>query len=151
MGLTSKFLSGVMALSAVSAVWVSPTVAQPEVPVPPRTTLNPVADEFNKAASNASGDNFRAQSLLGQVQFIFGVGFPWPNGSIGAFPEQALARDTRDLILLYREAFLKQYASDPVIRVIDLPNPYNTSILTQPLYTEFNQPGAVPFTGQPLP
>ncbi|WP_413165510.1 hypothetical protein ACL6C3_03870 [Capilliphycus salinus ALCB114379] len=150
MGLTSKFLSGVMAVSALSTVWATQAIAQVEVEVPPRTTFNPVADEFNRAASNSSADIFRAQSLLGQVQFIFGVGFPWPNGSIGAFPEQALARDTRGLILLYRDAFLKQYSSDPVIRVIDLPNPYNSSILTQPIYTEFNRP-AVPFNGQPLP
>lgn len=144
MGLTSKFLSGVVVLSAVSTVWATPTLAQVEVPVPPRTTLNPVADDFNRAASRSSGDVFKAQSLMGQVQFIFGVGFPWPSGGTGAFPEQALAADTRDLILLYRDAFLKQYASDPVIRVIDLPNPYNTSILTQPLYSEFNQPTAFP-------
>ncbi|MEB3277547.1 MAG: hypothetical protein VKK42_01310 [Lyngbya sp.] len=150
MGLTSKFLSGVMAVSAMSTVWATQTHAQPEVPVPPRTTFNPVADQFNRAASRSAGDIFRAQSLLGQVQFIFGVSFPWPNGSIGAFPEQAARADARNFILLYREAFLNQYASDPVIRVIDLPNPYNTSILTQPLYTEFNRP-AVPFNGQPLP
>ncbi|MEL7035142.1 MAG: hypothetical protein AAFO04_05925 [Cyanobacteria bacterium J06592_8] len=145
MGLTSKFLSGVMVMSAVSAVLVTPAIAQVEVPVPPNTTYNPVADDFNKAASNSSGDIFRAQSISGQLQFIFGISFPWASGSIGSYPEQALARDTRGLILLYREAFLKQYSSDPVIRVIDLPNPYNTSILTQPTYEEFNSPTAVPF------
>ncbi len=137
MGLTSKLLSGVLAVSAVSAVWATPQASHA---IPPQTTFNPVADDFNRAASRSSGDAFKAQSIFGQLQFMFGVSFPWPSGSIGAFPEQALSRDTRDLILLYREAFLKQYASDPVIRVVDLPNPYNTSILTQPNYNNLNQP-----------
>ncbi len=144
MGQFSSFLSGVLVVTAASTVLATTEVAQA---IPPETTFNPVADDFNRAASRSSGDSFKIQSIFGQGSTFLGISFPWPSGSIGAFPEQALAADTRDLIKLYREAFLKQYSSDPVIRVVDHPNPYNTSILTQPSYGELNQSQPAPFNG----
>jgi hypothetical protein len=53
---------------------------------------------------------------------------------VNAFPEALIADDARRVNEVYKEALLRQVASDPVIRTPDLINPFNTSILTQPSF-----------------
>ena len=101
------------------------------------TSYQPFAEEFTRAASRTSGDAFKAQSFTNPLSTWFGIGFPWP-GTINAFPETLITNDAKLLNQVYREGMLRQTSRDPIIRTADLPNPYDSSILTQPAYSDLN-------------
>lgn len=143
-----KYLSYAILGAIASTVFASGVKAEPMFNDYP-TSYQPFAEEFMRAASRTSGDVFRNQSLLGQMSTYLGISFPWPNG-INGFPETLLTNDARLVNKLYREAMLRQVSSDPIIRTPDMINPYNTSILTQPSYTDLNlqTPPALPAQGR---
>ena len=48
-----------------------------------------------------------------------------------SYPDHQAKRDFKKVDLLYKDIMLKQVASDPVLRTPDLPNPFNSSLLTE--------------------
>lgn len=131
-----KHLSCVMVATIASTMLADTASAQLRFNDYP-TNFQPFAEEFTRAATRTSGDIFRSQSLGGQLSSFLGIGFPWP-GSINAFPETLITNDAKLLNQVYREGMLRQVSRDPIIRTPDLPNPYDSSILTQPAYGDLN-------------
>lgn len=131
-----KRLSCVMVAAIAGAMLASAANAEPRFRNYP-TGFQPFGEDYMRAATRTSGDIFRSQSLRGQLSTFLGIGLPWP-GSFNAFPETSLANDAKLLNEVYREGIIRQVATDPIIRTPDLPNPYNTSILTQPSYSDLN-------------
>ncbi len=113
--LNSLIGSGVLAASTLFAVAAQaqerPSVFRPREAVP-----DAVDRAFDTNVSDYRGPKFTVQSLIGT----------------GSFPENAIARDGDHLHRLYRDLLTQQVSNDPIIRTADLPNPYNTSILTLP-------------------
>lgn len=88
-----------------------------------------IPDAFNEAASTESKDIFSGATIRRQLDFIFGFdGAANP----GSYPENEISRDAERLNRLYRELLDQQISSDPIIRVPDVANPYNTSIRANP-------------------
>lgn len=131
-----KFFSSAMFGAIAATMLTSGVKAEPMFNDYP-TTYQPFAEEFMRAASRTSGDVFKNKSLMGQLSTYLGISFPWPNG-INGYPETLMTNDAKLVHQLYREGLLQQTMSDPIIRTPDLINPYNTSILTQPSYTDLN-------------
>ena len=119
-----KSLSGVMVLAIVSTLLGSAKIAQAEP-----FTYHPVADEFNRRFFESSGDFFQSVSFQGYTNDILGIGSP--TGRSG-FPEKQIERDASNLHGLYRELMQQQVSSDPIIRVPDAINPFDTSLLGLP-------------------
>ncbi|WP_446866955.1 MULTISPECIES: hypothetical protein [unclassified Phormidesmis] len=88
-----------------------PAVFRPREAVP-----DAVDRAFDVNVSDYRGPKFSVQTLIGT----------------GAFPENAIARNGEHIHRLYRDLLTQQVSNDPIIRTTDLPNPYNTSILTLP-------------------
>jgi hypothetical protein len=143
-----KYLSYAVFGAIASTVFASGVKAEPMFNDYP-TTYQPFAEDFMRAASRTSGDVFKNKSLLGQMSTYLGISFPWPNG-INGFPETLMTNDARLVNQLYREGMLRQVSNDPIIRTPDMINPYNTSILTQPSYTDLNlqTPPSLPAQGR---
>lgn len=131
-----KRLSCVMVAAIASTMLADVASAEPRFRNYP-TSYQPFGEDYMRAASRTSGEIFRSQSLRGQLSTFLGIGFPWP-GNFNAFPETLLTNDAKLLNEVYREGMIRQVATDPVLRTPDLPNPYNSSILTQPSYSDLN-------------
>ena len=110
-----KSLSGVLAIAIVSTILGSVKIAQAEP-----FGYHPVSDEFNRRFFESSGDFFQSITFQGYTNDLLGIGSP--TGIIG-FPEKQIERDSSQLHGLYR---------DPIIRVPDALNPFNTSLLGLP-------------------
>lgn len=115
--------SGLLAI-AVIATLASASIAKAEEPKP--TTFQPLGQEFNRAFRGAHGDFFQNRSVFKQLGDFFGI---------VRFRERGITRDARKLNELYRELMEAQFSSTPIIQTPDLPNPYNSSVMTAPLST----------------
>ena len=60
----------------------------------------------------------------------------------GSFPENEISGDGRVMHNLYTDLMKQQSMSDPTIRTADLPNPFTSSLLADPIYTEEPVPAA---------
>lgn len=144
MALKLNSLSGVLVLTVASAVLTPAKIAQAEP-----FQYHPVADEFNNRFFQSSGDYFLNNSFQGQLGDFLGVGSP---SGRNAFPEKEQDRDASRIHGYYREMMQRQVSSDPLLRVPDAVNPFDTSVMAQPLVTsasgtslpfqqQFNVPG----------
>lgn len=122
MGLKFKTFSSFFVLFATlsfSAVAVAQT----------RTSSYETPDDvFNRAYFKNDPDFYNNQSYQRQFNLIFGPGSLLKN----SFPENEIARDAELVNIIYRDTLYQQVSSDPYIRTPDLPNPYNSSLLTSP-------------------
>lgn len=75
-----------------------------------------------------------------QLDFLLGVGL---TGS--GFVENEIAEDARALNALYRDLLEQQNLDSPPIRTADLTNPYNTSLLVDPIIEPEEYPAAPPY------
>lgn len=117
-------LSG-FGLSGFSLPGFSIPAAQAEETL--KTYQNPA--EALEAGYFQNGKNsFESMSLWGQWLGITGAS-AFPRGS---YPEISVERDNRIVNAVYRDVLMQQSMSDPFVRVPDLPNPYNTSLMTLP-------------------
>ena len=82
-----------------------------------------LGDTFERTYFNNDPNFFQNRSFKRQLNWMFGI-----NG----FPDNEINRDAAQIHDLWQTSLEQQTASDPVIRTRDLPNPYNTSILTSP-------------------
>jgi hypothetical protein len=95
---------------------------------------NPIKVYENPAEALEAGyfqngkNSFDSMSLLGQWIGISGAS-AFPRGS---YPEISIERDNRLVNAVYQDVMMQQTMNDPYLRVPDLPNPYNTSLMTLP-------------------
>ena len=82
-----------------------------------------LGDAFERTYFNSDPNFFQNRSFKRQLNWMFGI-----NG----FPDNEINRDAALIHKLWQASLKQQTSSDPVIRTRDLPNPYNTSILSSP-------------------
>lgn len=127
MQINPRRLSSVLVLIVAATSFHAAAIAQPASSIQPRANET-VAERFNQAFFSNAPDFFRNRSLGRQLNFLFGSA----SLSRNSFPENDIARDAAEVHNLYRTTLEQQVSSDPVIRTPDLPNPYDTSILSSP-------------------
>jgi hypothetical protein len=82
-----------------------------------------LSDTFERTYFNNDPNFYQNRSFKQQLNWMFGI-----NG----FSDNEINRDAAQIHELWQTSLKQQTASDPVIRTRDLPNPYNTSILSSP-------------------
>ncbi len=117
MGVRLKSVLSLMALVVASTVSTTVTAQERPATFKPREA---VPDAVNRAFFGSS-EGF--QDVKRPIEALIGV---------PKFPENAIARDGDHVDRIYRDLLSQQVSSDPIIRTVDLQNPYNTSILTLP-------------------
>lgn len=119
-----KSLSGALILAIASAAIASvkPAQAQP-------ARFHPIADDFNRQFFEASGDFYHNVSLQGYFGHYLGIGSP---SGVVAFPEKEIERDASRVSGLYRRVMQRQVSSDPILRVPDAINPFDSSVMALP-------------------
>jgi hypothetical protein len=80
----------------------------------------PITDAITRAMFQQSGDTYRNTGIDRQATLLFGLSYPDLEG-VG---------DARSVNNIYQD-LIRQRGGEPV-RTADLPNPFNTSILTNP-------------------
>lgn len=80
-----------------------------------------VTNEFERTFFGHNRNYYDTRKTPGQLKRIF-----------GPFPENSMYRDAEDVQRLYRETFYKQMNAGPIIRTIDLPTPFQSSLRTLP-------------------
>ena len=113
-------LSQVLVLSATASLCAGGAFAQ----TPPHTRLETIPETFEKAFFDHSDSYFQNTSSWGQVQLIFGLGFP----------ENEIAHDGKTIHFIYQDVLAQQTQSDPVIRTLDLKSPFDSSLRSNPAY-----------------
>ncbi|WP_254566868.1 hypothetical protein [Oscillatoria sp. HE19RPO] len=128
MRLQLKSAIGVLALLGASVVVPPEAVAQS---LPGRN----IAEQFEEAFFRSSDTFYQNRSIFDQISFYL---LPL------TYPERQAERDAERINKLYHAVMELQTSSDPVLRTPDLPNPFDESLLTLPIYP----PDGVPFNPQ---
>lgn len=151
MGTGYKNVSTGLAFAVVSAISISPVMAQQvqvqPVIVEPATVVQPVIVQpavvrpvtvqvrstpvplqpgtipyqFLKEFYSHDGNYMQNRSFLRQLAFIF-----------GPYPENEITRDVREVNQLYNEVLSRQMATGPILRTADLPSPFTQTVGTLP-------------------
>ncbi len=119
MTLKFKTLGGLFLLLMVSSSFPGEALANNPVPV---------NEQFDRAFFKHDPDFYGNNSFGRQIDWLVGPGSIFRN----SFPENEIARDAELVNKLYRDAMEQQVGSDPYIRTPDLPNPFNSSLLSSP-------------------
>ncbi|HAC65333.1 MAG TPA: S-layer homology domain-containing protein [Cyanothece sp. UBA12306] len=122
-------------------------------PLPPAVQAIPeyrgdtLQNIFNRAFANESMTFYDSTDLSGQVNSIFGVRY-----APGSFFDNQIANDGKTFETVYHDA-LRQQTAGPRIMTPDLPNPFNTSVQTNPSYlrTTSPEPGEIRVIMQQVP
>ena len=86
----------------------------------PQASAQSVPDSINKALFRESGDIYRNAGIDRQATLLFGL----------SFPDTEALNDTQSIHNIYIDN-IRQRGSEPV-RTADLPNPFTSSLLTNP-------------------
>ncbi|MFP4104278.1 hypothetical protein [Coleofasciculus sp.] len=122
---------------AASTIMASTALAQTEPSDFEPIRLETIPGTFERAFFNESGTFYENRSIDRQIEYIIG-----PGGIGGAaFPDLELERDAELINILYEDMLNQQFASDPVIRTPDLPNPFDTSVRLLPVSDRFRPQG----------
>lgn len=124
-----KNLSSMLIIAIASATLTSVKPAQAE-----RIRFHPVADTFNQQFFQSSGDFYYNVSLQGYFGDYLGIGSP---SGIVAFPEKEIERDANRINGFYRQMMQRQVSSDPILRVPDAANPFDSSVMALPPACQF--------------
>jgi hypothetical protein len=124
MGQNLKNLSSVLIIAIASATLASVKPAQAE-----SIRLHPVADGFNLQFFLSSGDFYYNVSPQGYLGDYLGIGSP---SGVVAFPEKEIERDASRVNGFYRQMMQRQVSSDPILRVPDAANPFDSSVMALP-------------------
>lgn len=127
MRLQLKSAVGVLALLGASVVGAPEALAQSRP-----LTIN---EQFERAFFRSSDTFYQNRSIFDQISFYL---LPM------TYPERQAERDAERVNKLYEAVLQVQTSSDPVLRTPDLPNPFDESLLTLPLYP----PSGIPFNPQ---
>jgi hypothetical protein len=119
-----KSLSGALILAIAYATLASIKPAQAET-----ARFSPVGDDFNRQFFEASGDFYHNVSLQGYMGDYLGIGSP---SGVVAFPEKEIERDASRVNGIYRRVLQRQVSNDPILRVPDAVNPFDSSIMALP-------------------
>lgn len=92
-----------------------------DVPFIQGVQFGSVPFQFEHEFFSNSREYSRNRTLPGQLKRIF-----------GPFPENSMSRDQRNVHQLYLETQYKQMNSGPIIRTVDLQNPFQASLRTLP-------------------
>lgn len=114
MAIRLKHISGTLGILALLAVAAPASLAQ--------ETPETIPDAFTRLMTTYSGDFLSNRTPQRQSARIFGFGFP----------ERELEWDTHATSAAFRDLMRLQNTADPTLRVPDLVNPYNTTLLTMP-------------------
>jgi hypothetical protein len=117
MGVRLKSVLSLMALVAASTVSTAVTAQERPATFKPREAIPDVVNR----AFNGSSEGF--QDIKRPIETLIGI---------PKFPENGIAGDGDHVDRIYRDLLNQQVANDPIIRTVDLPNPYSTSVLTLP-------------------
>jgi hypothetical protein len=120
-------LLGALVLATASTVVASAATAQNDPSSFEPIRLETIPEAFDRSFFQDSKDSYYNRSIPGQIRSIFGLGIPGRAG----FPELAMERDAERTFKLYREVLDQQVSSDPIIRTLDLANPFNTTLRQQ--------------------
>ena len=113
-------LNQVLVLGTTVCFWALGVVAQ----TAPHTRLETIPGIFNRAFYEDSGNFFHNNSSFGQIETFLGWGFP----------ENEISHDAEIVHSIYQSVLKQQTQNDPIIRTLDLQNPYNSSLRTNPTY-----------------
>lgn len=121
----SKCVIAGLVLTTVSAVFSSAAIADDDdyenYPVVQGVRFGQTAYEFERTYFSHGPDYYRNRTVPGQLKRI-----------LGPFPDRAIEEDAKDVNKLYQETFFKQMNSGPILRTVDLPNPFQFSLRTLP-------------------
>lgn len=109
-------------LASILVIVVAATGFHPAAFAQPKANQT-LGDAFNRTYFKNEPNFFQNRSFKEQLNWMFGI-----NG----FSDSDINRDAAQIHELWQTSLTQQTASDPVLRTRDLPNPYNTSILTSP-------------------
>lgn len=118
-----KLLASATLLTLGTVAIAAPTHAQEGEPI----NANQAIDA---AFFRNSRGFYESQSTFRRVREIFGTGLNITRR--GNYPEIGVERDAALTNRVYTQLMQDQVANDPTLRVPDLPNPFNTSLLTAP-------------------
>ncbi len=107
---------GCVALAVVAAGCFAPQAQAQEAPS--------FSNAMNRAFFNESGDIYRNANIDRQFTLLFGL----------SFPDKEILGDSQLLDKVYKEG-LRQRINTPIITQ-DLPNPYTSSLLSNPSATQ---------------
>ncbi|MDZ8259132.1 hypothetical protein [Nostoc sp. ChiQUE01b] len=105
-----------------------PSIASAQTATPNSENTN---DVFERAYFRHDRNFYENNSLKRQLDSFLGSGSSFG----GSFPENEIARDANLINTLYHDVLTQQVGNDPYIRTPDLPNPYDTSLMMSPRYS----------------
>ncbi len=119
----------------------------PSVQAIPEDRGDSLQNVFNRAFFNESLTFYDNTDLSGQTNGIFGVRY-----APGSFFDNQIANDGKTFQTVYHDA-LRQQTAGPRILTPDLPNPFNTSVQSNPSYlrTTSPEPGEIKIRMQQIP
>lgn len=115
-------LSGVLVGLAIATEFSTTAIAQPKPNIQPKANET-LSETFERAFFGSDRDFFANRSFERQLDWMLGT-----NG----FTDNEIIRDSQRVHNLYETALERQVSSEPAIRTRDLPNPYESSVLTSP-------------------
>ncbi len=128
----TKLLSALV-LATASSVLASAAKAQTDPSGFEPIRLETIPEAFERTIFTDSKDFYHSRSIPGQIRYLLGPGIPGRAG----FADLEIERDAERTFNLYREVLEQQVSSDPIIRTLDAPNPFNTTLRLQPSSRRF--------------
>ncbi|HCF28884.1 MAG TPA: hypothetical protein DEV81_17170 [Cyanobacteria bacterium UBA11049] len=115
-------LSSILVLAIATTGFHGSAIAQPKPSTQPKAQPT-LAESFERAFFANDPAFYRNRSWGRQLDLLFGF---------KGFIEREINRDAASVHNLYQSSLKQQNSRVPAIRTRDLPNPYETSILTSP-------------------
>lgn len=146
LGLLGTTLMTTAVLTTLGATVARAEHEEVEIPRVYGTPADVIGEEFFHDGKDA----FENMSHKEQWRSISGTG----NHSFlerGRFPEISIERDLRRVNAVWEDAMAQQAESDPIIRVPDLANPYNTSLMMLPVAPLGSRVTGTEFTYERVP
>jgi hypothetical protein len=129
MGIKFRPISGLLVLLATSVAL--PAVANANETQTPNFPTSPTTvDVFERSYFRNDRNFYENLTPNRQLDSLFGIG----KDTSDSFPENEIAKDAELVNTLYRDVLAQQSTNDPYLRVLDLPNPYDSSLLMSPRY-----------------
>ena len=109
-----------LAVATVGLGFSTAAIAQ-DVPLVSGVPFGQLQHKFNDAYFSNERNFYGDGSIRGQLKFLF-----------GPFVENSIARDGKAVNEVYREVLYRQMNAGPIIRTVDLPNPFQYSLRNLP-------------------
>jgi hypothetical protein len=113
-----------------SLLLVAATLAAPAAQA--QTKEQPVTQAFEQAFFTNSVEVQNSRTIVRGIRELFGTGAGGVFFKRGNYPELNIERDSKLVHQLYLTQMQQQTLSDPTLRVPDLVNPFNSSMMLLP-------------------